>query len=63
MSPEEQAAIVEALVARGNEESDYRAAAFFTAIAHRIDQRIAEIDRDILHARVRLPLRKWNEAA
>jgi hypothetical protein len=44
MSPEEQAAIVEAIVARGHEESDYRAAAFFTAIAHRIDQRIREVD-------------------
>jgi hypothetical protein len=44
MSPEEYEAVAAAILARRSEEGDYRAAALATAVAHRIDQRIRELD-------------------
>jgi hypothetical protein len=47
MTPEEHRACVEAIEARRDEEGDYQAAAFCTALAARIDQRIRQLDREI----------------
>jgi hypothetical protein len=44
MTYEEHAAFVAGIVARRDEEADYQAAALATALAHRIDQRIKEVD-------------------
>jgi hypothetical protein len=44
MSPEEYEAIVAATLARRSEEGDHAAAALATAVAHRIDQRIRQLD-------------------
>jgi hypothetical protein len=54
MTPEEQAAIVAVFEARWDDEGWHEAAALATAWAHRIDQRIKEVDRDIAAARMRL---------
>jgi hypothetical protein len=44
MTPAEQAALVDAIVARRDEEADYQAAALATALAARIDLWVQEID-------------------
>jgi hypothetical protein len=44
VSPEEQAAIVAVFEARWDDEGWHEAAALATAWAHRIDQRIKEVD-------------------
>jgi hypothetical protein len=54
MSPEEHAAAVAAIEDRRTDEDWYEAAALATAVAHRIDQRIRQVDRDIAAARMRL---------
>jgi hypothetical protein len=53
MTPEEHAAAVAAIEARRSEEGDHEAAALATAVAHRIDQRIRQFDRDVAAARMR----------
>jgi hypothetical protein len=54
MTPEEHAAAVAAIEARRTDEDWYEAGALATALAHRIDQRIRQVDRDIAAARMRL---------
>jgi hypothetical protein len=53
MTPQEYEAVAAAILARRSEDGDHRAAVLATAVAHRIDQRIRELDRDIAAARMR----------
>jgi hypothetical protein len=54
MTQEEHAAAVAAIEDRRTDEDWYEAGALATAVAHRIDQRIRQVDRDIAAARMRL---------
>jgi hypothetical protein len=53
MTPQEYEAVAAAILARRSEDGDHAAAVLATAVAHRIDQRIRELDRDIAAARMR----------